>query len=488
MTIHRMTLAAVTLSVLALVDSRSAQAQASTVYVGNSLSATGGSDGVPPLVILGEYNPAGPLATASAATTLPTGTVLDVKFYGNDYNFTLYALSYVGAGPNANEQTFKVVAAEQFSGSASTAIQTLPVSDFNVSAGDLLAFAGTGPYYPQAPNDAPNSDATYENSSDPGSFTATPPGGAGTEFTVGLYTDPSANYEYISDAHANQGRTYAIGVDVSLASAPPSSTIDGVNRYAYGANVGWMDWYADGANGAVIGAYVCSGYIYSANVGWINLGSGSPANGIQYQNNTAGDFGVNQDGLGNLSGYAYGANIGWINFESTGAPMINMTTGQFSGCVWSANCGWISLNNAAAYVQTDTVNAGSLASNGLPTAWLLANFGTVNVNANADPTGKGMTILQDYLAGTNPNNAHSVFSITGGGFSSSGHNASLTWNSVPTRSYYVQETLGLSSPVWTDSGLGLISPSSGSTTTVDFTDTAASPRFYRIEAIRPLTQ
>ena len=62
------------------------------------------------------------------------------------------------------------------------------------------------------------------------------------------------------------------------------------------------------------------------------------------------------------------------------------------------------------------------------------------------------------------------------------------WNSVPTRSYYVQETLGLSSPAWTDSGLGLIAPSGGSTTTVNFTDTTASPRFYRVEAVRPLTQ
>ena len=37
------------------------------------------------------------------------------------------------------------------------------------------------------------------------------------------------------------------------------------------------------------------------------LGSGAPANGIQYQNNSAGDFGVNRDGLGNLRGHAWGA-------------------------------------------------------------------------------------------------------------------------------------------------------------------------------------
>jgi hypothetical protein len=43
-------------------------------------------------------------------------------------------------------------------------------------------------------------------------------------------------------------------------------------------------------NGAVIGDYVCSGYIYAANVGWINLGSGSPTNGIRYQNFSAAEL------------------------------------------------------------------------------------------------------------------------------------------------------------------------------------------------------
>jgi hypothetical protein len=137
-----------------------------------------------------------------------------------------------------------------------------------------------------------------------------------------------------------------------------ASTIDTVNRYGYDANVGWMDGYADGASGAVIGQYVCSGCLYAANVGWVNLGSGSPTNGIQYQNLSANDFGVNQDGLGNLRGYAWGANIGWINFENTGAPKVDLRTGKFSGSAWSANCGWLSLSNAAAYVQTDTISPG----------------------------------------------------------------------------------------------------------------------------------
>jgi len=286
----------------------------------------------------------------------------------------------------------------------------------------------------------------------------------------------------------------AIIVLFSWAASPvrAATTIDSVNRYAYGANLGWMDWSGgagETADGVVIGAYVCSGYIYSANVGWINLGGGSPANQIQYQNNSATDFGVNQDGLGNLSGYAYGANIGWINFEQTyGKPKINMITGQMSGYVWSANCGWISLSNTVAYVQTDTISPGALASDGLPIAWLLTYFGTTNENANADPTGKGMTLEQDYLAGTDPTNANSLLRITAESFSSGGTSATLTWDSVATRYYYIQTTPSLNPTiVWTDSGLGLISPSAGSTTTAGFTDPTAPVRFYRVEAFRPLT-
>ncbi len=263
------------------------------------------------------------------------------------------------------------------------------------------------------------------------------------------------------------------------------TTIDAANRYAYGANLGWLDWRGDTANGAVIGEYVCSGYIYSANVGWINLGSGTPANGIQYQNNSATDFGVNQDGLGNLTGYAWGANIGWINFEQTyGKPNINLLTGQLSGSVWSANCGWISLSNAVAFVQTDSLQPGALAPNGLPVAWLLQNFGTTNVNANADPTGKGMTIGQDYLAGTDPNNAADVFKITSFQRNVLATNYDqIAWASKPTRFYAVQINPNLAAGAgWLDY-VTFASPGVSATAFYDFNPTN---EFYRVRAYRPL--
>jgi hypothetical protein len=274
-----------------------------------------------------------------------------------------------------------------------------------------------------------------------------------------------------------------------LSGLQAATTINPANKFAYGANFGWMDWRGDANNGAVIGEYICSGYIYAANVGWISLGSGTPANGIRYQNNSATDWGVNHDGLGNLRGYAWGANIGWINFENTGAPMVDLNTGKLSGYVWSANCGWISLSNAVAHVQTDLVaNGADTDGDGLPDAWERLHFGGLSPNAEDDPDGDGMNNLQEYLADTNPLNADENLRITAFDTPPNGREPKVTWTSKPTRRYYLEKSLnlGLPVPVWEDSGLGLIVPD-GASTTRSFSDTSASMRFYRVRAVRPLS-
>ncbi len=273
---------------------------------------------------------------------------------------------------------------------------------------------------------------------------------------------------------------------VSLAQVSAATSINSTNKHAYGANIGWIDCRGDTNNGAIIGEFVCSGYLYSANVGWIHLGSNAPANGIHYQNNSSIDYGVNNDGLGNLRGFAYGANIGWVNFESNGAPKVDLTTGKLSGSIYSANCGWISLSNAFAVVQTDTIPGGTDSNvNGLPDAWERTYFATLGVDPDADADGDGISNQEEYLAGTNPTNSSDALIIKAFTSDSGGTNVSLTWSSVLTRYYFIQETTDLESTLWIDSSAGLVVPS-GLSTTRAFTDTDAPMRFYRVQAIRPL--
>ena len=270
----------------------------------------------------------------------------------------------------------------------------------------------------------------------------------------------------------------------SLVWSEAATTIDTVNRYAYGANIGWMDWTGNNANGSIIGEYVCAGYIYAANVGWICLGNGTPPGGIYYSNTSATDWGVNQDGLGNLRGYAWGANIGWINFENTGAPKVDLATGNFSGYVWSANCGWISLSNTVAHVQTDTVLAGTDSDgDGIPDAWELTYTNTLTAfTATSDTDHDGVSDKDEYVAGTNPLDANDYLRITAiTRDTPSPTYTVLWWTSKPTRCYGVQRCTPL-----TGSWLEFFTATSPGVTSLGFNQTG-DQWFYRVRVFRPLT-
>src|ERR1039458_2945840 len=270
-----------------------------------------------------------------------------------------------------------------------------------------------------------------------------------------------------------------------------ATTIDTNNAYAYGANIGWASAFADGTNGAVIGQFYCTGYIYSANVGWISLGaSNGPVNGYSYSNISSNDWGVNNvGGSGQLAGTAYGANIGWITFEQTyGMPQVNLHTGILSGYAYSANCGWLSFNSVIADMKIDSLSPGPLDGNGLPIAWEKEYFGMTGIDPNADPDGDGMSSAQEYQAGTNPTDPNSNLRITAVSANTIGSTAVLTWTSVPSRLYYIEERTNLTTGAWvTNLTLGLVSPDVGSTTTRSLTDSAASNRYFRVQAVVPLS-
>jgi hypothetical protein len=274
----------------------------------------------------------------------------------------------------------------------------------------------------------------------------------------------------------------------AVSPVPADTTINVTNRYAHGANVGWVNARGDITDGAVIGRAYCSGYMYGGNVGWICLGAGSPDNGYAYSNLSATDYGVNHDGIGNLRGYAYGANIGWINFETNGAARVDLSTGALSGYAYGANIGWISLSNVHAYVQTDTLDPGPDADgDGIPDAWEYAQVGnTSTLTASGDHDDDGVPDVDEYGSDTDPDDAGASLRITAMVQTPAGKDA-VAWTVEPTRHYRLERATALSSAAaWSDSGLGVMPPGSAATMAREVTSPVADKQVYRAKAVVPL--
>jgi hypothetical protein len=120
---------------------------------------------------------------------------------------------------------------------------------------------------------------------------------------------------------------------ISLASTT-DGTIDTTYKYAWGENIGWINFGTEGGNVHVTDSGL-TGYAWSQNYGWINL---SPSTS-----------GVDNDGTGDLCGYAWGENLGWIDFANVS---IN-SSGKFIGTAEGTISGTITFDCDNCDVRTD---------------------------------------------------------------------------------------------------------------------------------------
>jgi hypothetical protein len=135
---------------------------------------------------------------------------------------------------------------------------------------------------------------------------------------------------------------------------PVLANIDTIDKWAWSAHVGWINFDPDDG-GAVVYSDHLEGYVWGENVGWIRLGTYNGGDEHTYANATAADYGVNNDGVGNLSGYAWATNAGWINFApDDGGIWIDPVTGNFQGYAWGENVGWIRFQNDSPAYKTKT--------------------------------------------------------------------------------------------------------------------------------------
>lgn len=112
-------------------------------------------------------------------------------------------------------------------------------------------------------------------------------------------------------------------------------------RYAWNDVIGWIDF----GNGEVeVMDTKLTGYANSSQVGRIALDCATSPNG-NVCGGPAGNWGIANDGNGNLSGWAWNENIGWISFSGANfRVVIDSATGDFNGWAWNDAVGWISFN------------------------------------------------------------------------------------------------------------------------------------------------
>ena len=172
-------------------------------------------------------------------------------------------------------------------------------------------------------------------------------------------------------------------------------------HWAWNDKIGWIDFY-DTQN-IIVSSTSLTGYA-SSSAGYISLDCGTSPNGNICTTRNS-NYGVSNDGSGNLSGWAWNDMYGWISFcgNSSGGGstwngskwvcpssptyqvVINPTSGIFSGWAWNDTIGWISFN------CSNTGNCGSPSQYDVVTSWIGANGTTTTGTLDSETFDTGVS-------------------------------------------------------------------------------------------------
>jgi len=248
---------------------------------------------------------------------------------------------------------------------------------------------------------------------------------------------------------------------------------------------------------------ILSGGLFSMNGGSLTVGNnafiidgGAVLTGGTinvYSNLVVGDCGASVTGTVAMSGgtlYVTNAAHNAVLEVRSGSFIMSGGKVVADNLVMTNACGLFQRNGGITVISSMNLAPNLSASgDGIPNGWAL-QYGLDPLNpaeANEDPDGDGFTNLQEYLAGTNPNDPNSSpFRITA--IARQGSDVLITWTTVGGKTNVVQVSTGTANGSYTNNYANLSSPIAIPGTSVVSTNyldaggaTNQPSRFYRVK-------
>ena len=195
----------------------------------------------------------------------------------------------------------------------------------------------------------------------------------------------------------------------SVFASTSSVSINQDFHYAWGENVGWIDFSQVKIDYA---STTLSGYAYGENIGFISFNCENTNSCIDNNYVVA-----NNNYLGVLGGYAWGENVGWIDFSNV---VFATSTGIFSGYAYGENIGNIIFgegefdNNKVVASWIEPLST----STPITSCGTIIHSGTYSLGADiVDTTGTCFTVLADdvIIEGLDPADHTTIHTVTGTG-------------------------------------------------------------------------
>ena len=153
------------------------------------------------------------------------------------------------------------------------------------------------------------------------------------------------------------------------------------------------------------------------------------------------------------------------------------TVAQFSN---ATSCAWTQMetfsqlgrrHNCIRKISPDTAGIG------IADDWQLAHFGRIGIDPNADPDHDGMSNYEEFWAGTDPNDPHSVFAIQPPLLVNNGQ-IQIRWQTVAGKTYAMKYSPDLVS--WSALGYSVLGDGSVATVTETPVNPQNQQQYYRL--------